>query len=116
MPVTVPACARDHLRGPGKANNLNSLPSPTPKDTGCIFCFGLVFGSSSYLLPKKKKQTNKQAGNPKGTHQGLPEPEPLCVAATDQTDSVYASGSLWPRLTTQLLSVSIFTCRLKCRY
>lgn len=104
MPVTVPACARDHLRGPGKANNLNSLPPPTPKDTGCIFCFGLVFGSSSYLLPK-----NKKTGNPKGTHHGLPEPEPLCVAATDQRDSVYASGCpLWPLLTTQLLSVSIF--------
>lgn len=60
MPVTVPVCAQDHLRGPGKANNLNSLPPPTPKDTGCIFCFGLVFGSSSYLLPKKKKK-NRQA-------------------------------------------------------
>lgn len=57
MPVTVPVCAQDHLRGPGKADNFNSLPPPTPKDTGCIFCFGLVFGSSSYLLPKNRQAT-----------------------------------------------------------
>lgn len=85
MPVTVPVCAQHHLRGPGKADNLNSLPPPTPRDTGCIFCFGLVFGSSSYLLPKIE-------GNPKGTNQGLPKPEPLYVAATDQRDFVDASG------------------------
>lgn len=59
-------CAQHHLRGPGKANNLNSLPPPTPRHTGCIFCFGLVFGSSSYLLPKIGRQPQgRQPGPPR---------------------------------------------------
>lgn len=47
-----PACAQQPPSGPGKADNLNSPLPPTPKDTGYIFCFGLVFGSSCYLLLK----------------------------------------------------------------
>lgn len=64
----VPSSAQHHLRGPGKANNLN-ISHHLPQEILVVFLFflfGLVFGSSSYLLPKIGRQ-------PQGHHQGAPQ-------------------------------------------
>lgn len=90
MPVTMPVCAQDHPRGPGKAKNLKQSPTAYPKRYWLYFWFWFGFWVLKLFIAKKEKK-NRQA-TPKGTNQGLPKPGPLCVAATDQRDFVYASG------------------------
>lgn len=58
MPVTVPICAQDHLRGPGKANNLKQSPTIYPKRYWLyfLFWFGFLGPQVIYCQKKKKKK------------------------------------------------------------
>lgn len=100
-----PVRAQQPPSGPGKADNLNSPPPPIPKDTGYIFCFALVFGSSCYLLPKPGRR-------PKGTNWGLPEAW-VFVAATDQRDLARAPSC--PHVAAADHSVVTCICFSTCR-
>lgn len=53
MPVTVPVCTQDHLRGLGKAKNFKQSPTTYPKRYWLYFLFWFGFWVLKLFIAKK---------------------------------------------------------------